>query len=472
MSLSKFFDMKKYNATITSELLGGLTTFLSMLYILVVNQSILGAVADIPVAGLFAATALTTIVCNLLMALVARAPVAMAPGMGLNTFFAYTICAEIGFTWQEALAITFIAGLIHVALMLTNVRTAIIAAVPQSLKSAMAVGIGLFIAFLGLKNAGFLDYTIEAGHFVELSPVTIRGDSSTVPSFLTEFTPAVLVSLAGLVIMIGMLAAEHHTGTLFAALPVGVLAATFIGVPLGVTNFDQVPSAIDLSVLYHAGDLFMSFFGRPGLLSLFDNPGKFLLAFFCIMSLLITNVLDSVATLIGLGKVKGTAANSEEKNFGKVLIVNAAGGVISSVFGSSASTSYIESATGFASGAKTGLSTLAVSFLFMLCLPFSGFFSLVPAAALAPALIIAGSYLAFNAADIRWGDLRESLPAFLMILVMPAGYSTASGASLGILAYVLIQMFTGQARRVPVMLYIVTFFFIAITVGPHLLTFG
>lgn len=460
--MDKMFQLRAHQTTVSKEMMCGLTTFLTMSYILIVNPALV-AESGMPREGIFVATALAAGGGSLLLALVARVPLAMAPGMGLNIFFTYTVCGNLGFQWQEALALTFIAGLMHMAVMASGLRKSLVRGIPGHLKLAFGVGLGLFIAHIGLQDAGILTYSIPPGQY-DLSPSgTIVSNSSIVPDFVRAIGPVQLLALLGLGLILALLALERKTGESYAALPVGIITATAIGIPLGVTQISGV-RFFDLSAAASLGEVFMSFWGRPGLLSLLDDPSRLPLALLVILAMLLINIMDSIGTVMGIGQMQGAEVFDQEdlekfkrpgltSKLDRTLIVNSCGGCLSSCLGTTTATFYMESITGLVAGGRTGLTALTTGLLFLLCLPLADFFRIIPAAAIAPALIVAGSFMFPLAARINWSDFEESVPAFLTILCIPATYSFVYGIAAGVLGHVTIQAAVGKGRSVHPVLY-------------------
>ncbi len=458
---------------IPQEIVCGLTTFLTMSYILFVNPVIVSE-SGLPAAAVFTATALAAAVGSFLLGLVARVPLAMAPGMGLNTFFTYTICGVMGFHWREALAITFIGGLFHFLIMITSLRKTLVNAIPQHLKMAFGVGLGLFIAYIGLKNAGFLVFTTPAGQYEMAQGGALISNSSAVPGFVGAIGGPQVVALTGLAIMMALLALERKTGESYVALPVGIVAAAFVGIPLGVTNLYGM-EFIDLTSIGGIGEVFLSFWGHPGLFSLPAAPEKALLAVLVVLVLLLTNVMDSIGTLIGVGQVQGAEIFDQgdmekfsrpggESKLDKTLIVNSLGGSLAAALGTTTATTYIESVTGIVAGGRTGLTAVVVGVMFLLCLPLSGFFSVIPSAAIAPALIVAGAFMIPLVGRIDWVNFEEGFPAFMTIVCIPLTYGFIHGIAAGVLSHVVIQLAVGKGRELHPMLVAIAAVFIAVIV--------
>lgn len=441
-----------------------------MSYILFVNPAIAASVG-MPAEAVFAATAISAALGSLALGFLANVPLAMAPGMGLNTFFAYVICGAMGFAWQEGLAIIFISGCLHLGLMSTNLRKSLVTAIPNHLKIAFGLGLGLFIAYTGLKGAGFLTFTIPFGHYEILESGTIITDSEIVPGFSGIAGGQQLVALTGLAVATVLLALEKLTGDSYAALPTAIVAAAALGLPLGVTKMVGI-DFISLSSLGALKDIFMAMWGNPGLLSLFDEPHKLAAVTLTILIVFMTNVLDAVGTVMGMGQaqeveLKNTETNGDVNTLteadgrpDRTLLVNSIGGPLAAIMGTTTCTVYMESVTGIAAGGRTGLTAVVVGILFILCLPLSGFFKLIPGPAIAPALIVAGAFMIPMASRINWKNFEESFPTFLTMLFIPLTYSFVYGIAAGMLSHVIIQVAVGKKRSVHPLLYVISFIFI------------
>jgi len=409
--MEKLFKLSQHKTNVRTEVLAGITTFLTMAYILIVNPLILSD-AGMDFGAVFTATALSAAIATLVMALWANLPFALAPGMGLNAFFAYTVVLTMGYSWQQALTAVFIEGIIFIILTAFNIREAIVNSIPVNMKKAISVGIGLFIAFIGLQNSGIV---VDGATLVELGDVT-QG--------------APLVALLGLVIT-GVLVAYKVRG----ALLLGIVITTFIGVPFGVTSW--------------AGGSFLPPSLKPTLF-VFDFSNIFSVDMLVIVfTFLFVDMFDTVGTLIGcatkadLIKKDGTIANVKQ-----ALFADAIGTTVGAMLGTSTVTTYVESSSGISEGGKTGLTALTVSALFIISLFLSPLFISVPGAATAPALILVGLFMISPVKDIDFDEATEAIPAFLTILFMVTTYSIANGIMYGALSWILLKIFTKKGKEI------------------------
>lgn len=441
-----------------------------MSYILVVNPSLL-AETGMPIAGAFVATALTAAICTMIMALVSNLPLALAPGMSLNSFIIYTVCLGKGFLWQEGLAVVLMAGLLHVVIMGTRLRKSLINAVPLYLKLAMGVGMGLFIAYIGLKNTGALFFTSLPGQYNLTASGAIISNGQILPSISSSLRASHVLAFVGLGIMFVLMAFERKTGESYAALPVGILAVTFLGIPFNITDISGTP-IFNLSSIGEIRQVFMACLGDPGLLSLINSPNKLTTALLVALILVVTNVLDSIGTIIGIGQASESSlfeqpgqgrdpqnADSETK-LDRAFVCNSVSGPIAAIMGTTTTTTYIESITGIAAGGRTGLTGMVVAIFFILCLPLANIFTIIPATATAPALIVAGSYMIMLVRRIDWQDIQQCLPAFMTILFIPLTFSAMHGVVAGIITHVIIKIAMGKIREVHPVLYVLTLMFI------------
>lgn len=424
--MDRFFKLQERGTTVQREFVAGITTFLTMAYILAVNPGMLGE-AGMPAGGVFTATALAAAIATLAMAFMANLPVALAPGMGLNAFFTYAVVIGMGYSWQIALTAVFLEGILFVILSLLNVRELIIKAIPANLKKAVAVGIGLFIALIGFANAGIV--VNNGGTIIGL------GNISSGPP---------LLALVGLVITI-VLYANRVPGSIL----IGILLSAFIGSFMGVT---QVPENFALFSIPSAP-----------LFAKFDFSQIATFPFFTIFfTFLFVDIFDTVGTLVGVTTQAGLIdKNGEIPRVKQALLADAIGTVAGAALGTSTVTSYVESTAGVAAGGRTGLSSVFTGILFLLALFFSNLFLLIPAAATAPALIIVGFLMMQSVTDIDFKDPTEGIPAFLTIVIMPFAYSIADGIVYGLLSYVLVKALTLKFKDITVISWILFLVFIA-----------
>jgi len=433
--MEKFFDLNKKGTDIRTELVAGLTTFFTMAYIMFVNPSIL-ALTGMSWGGVFVATILATVVGTLIMGLVANVPYAVAPGMGLNAFFTFSVCFGLGFAWQEALAMVFICGIINIIITVTKLRKAIIQSIPRSLQLAIGGGIGLFIAYIGVKNAGFIDF---ASTSEGLTP-----GADAVPQLIHFNTAGPILSLIGLVIIVSLMLLKVK-----GALLIGIIASTLIGIPLGVTKIPE--KLFDMSALSGFGDVSFAFFGEIGINSLFNHGAAMVpIVLITIFAFSLSDTFDTIGTFIGTGRKTGIFDAEDEKSLteskgfksrmDKALFADSTATSIGALFGTSNTTTYIESAAGIGVGGRTGLTSVFVALLFLLCLPFASLFGMVPAEATAPALIIVGVLMAEAFADIRWKELDESVPAFFTVIIMTFAYNISYGIAAGFIFYCIVKI--------------------------------
>ena len=423
--LEKRFRLKEHGTNPRTEVLSGFTSFMTMAYILAVNPLIL-ADAGMDPGAVFTATALASVIATVLMALMANYPFVLAPGMGLNAFFAYTVVLGMGYSWQFALTAVFLEGIIFILLSLFNVREAIFNSIPLNLKRSVSVGIGLFIALLGFQNSGI----IGAGDGV----VMALGDITA---------PAPLLAIIGL-ILTGILLAKNVKGALF----IGILATTIIGIPMGVT---QIPTGIVSAPPSLA----------PTLLQ-FEWANIFTLDMLLVVfTFLFVDVFDTLGTLIGVSsKADMLDENGQLPKIKPALMADAIGTTAGAAMGTSTVTTFVESASGVAEGGRTGLTALTAAGLFALALVFSPIFLIIPSSATAPALILVGLFMITDIGKVDFKDYTEAIPAFLTIVMMPFAYSIAEGIVWGMVSYVLLKLLSGRHKEISITMYILAILFV------------
>ena len=419
------FDPAKHN--VKTEIVAGITTFLTMAYILAVNPDIFGNLEGMgmPKDAVFAATAFAAIVGTLVMSLYAKKPYALAPGLGLNAFFVYTVCLTMGYSWQFALTAVLIEGIIFIILTVTNVREAIINAIPKAMKSAVSAGIGLFIAFIGLVNAGI-----------------IVDDGGTIITLGTITSGPALLAIVGLVITSVMMILKVP-----GAMLIGIIVTAIIGIPFGITHFDGVVRGVPSIAPIFCKFEFHNILSWDMLIVVF--------------TFLFIDMFDTIGTVIGVSK-KANAMNPDGTIPGvkKVLMADAVATVAGACFGTSTTTTYVESASGVAEGGRTGLTSFTTAVCFAIALFFAPLFIGIPSAATAPALIIVGVMMMSSILDVDFNDFSESIPAYICMIVMPLAYSISDGIMLGMISFVVLNALTGKFKKISVMMWILAVLFI------------
>ena len=423
--LKKLFGFDSSQTTIRKEIVAGITTFLTMSYILAVNPAMFSELEGMPGGSVFTATALAAIVGCLAMAFIGKLPFGLAPGMGLNAFFVYSVCMGMGYSWQFALTAVLIEGLIFILLTVTNVREAIVNAIPLSLRNAIGAGIGLFIAFIGLKSAG-----------------VVVDDSATLVALGDVTSGSALLAFIGLVIT-GFMYARNIPG----AILIGIIITMLIGIPLGVTEFRGILSTPD-----SVGPIFYKFEWSQVLT---------LDMLVVVFTFLFIDMFDTVGTLVGVcTKAKMTDNKGNIYRLKEAFMADSIATTIGAILGTSTTTTYVESAAGVAQGGRSGLTALSVAGCFAIALFFSPLFLSIPAAATAPALIIVGLLMLEPVKNIPFEDFSESIPAFVCLIAMPLTYSISNGILLGMIAYVLMNMICGKFKKLSPMMYILAILFI------------
>ena len=423
--LKKLFGFDPLKTTVKTEIIAGITTFLTMSYILAVNPSMFGQLEGMPGGAVFTSTALAAIIGCLAMAFIGKLPFGLAPGMGLNAFFVYSVCLGMGYSWQFALTAVLIEGLIFIIMTVTNVREAIVHAIPESLRNAIGAGIGLFIAFIGLSSAGI-----------------VVNDEATLVALGDITSGSALLAFIGLIIT-GFLYVKKVPG----AILLGIIATMLIGIPMGVTEFKGVLSQPESIKPIFCKFQFEHIFTLDMLAVVF--------------TFLFIDMFDTVGTLVGVC----TKANmiDEKGNISRLkhaFMADAIATTVGSCLGTSTTTTYVESAAGVAQGGRSGLTALIIAGCFAIALFFSPLFLSIPSAATAPALILVGLMMMESVTKIKFDDFSESLPAFVCIITMPLTYSISNGILLGMITYVLMNMICGNFKKITPVMYILTVLFI------------
>lgn len=494
-----FFNLKGNHTNVRTEIIAGITTFFTMAYIIFVNPNVLSLAGtpDNPFnpQGIFVATIIASVVGTLVMALFANVPYALAPGMGLNAFFTFTVCGVMKFTWEEALAMVLICGIVNIIITVTGLRKVIIRSLPKVLQSAIGGGIGLFVAYIGVKDAGLLKFTSDPGTYIMTGKTakdsTIIANSSAVPALVNFSSPSVQLALFCIVlililmvlnvkgsILIGIvsttvlcmieIACGVNPHVFFPSLPSGIGSAKAFFATVSIT-----PQAIGTSISAVRDTAFkMDFYG------LFANHSKIALALTAIIGFVLTDIFDAIGTFIGTGRRTGIFDEKDERllysgrgiqsRLHRALFADLCATITGAFVGTSNTTTYVESSAGIAAGGRTGLTSVVTSVMFALCLILSPIVGIVPAAATAPALIIVGILMIASISDINWRDFEDASVAFVTVAFMPFTYSITTGISLGFITYMIVKLVRGKYKELnPVIigataLFIINFISLAV----------
>lgn len=463
--MESFFKLKENKTTVATEIMAGLTTFFAMSYIIFVNPSMLSQ-TGMPWGAVFLATIISSAVATLFMGLFANVPYALAPGMGLNAFFTYTVVFSLGFSWEQALAMVFICGVINVIITVTKLRKSIIKAIPLSLQHAVGGGIGIFIAYIGVKNAGLLSFTSDPGNYVLLDSQTVISNSAIVPELVTFNSAPVLLALIGLALTL-ILLIKNVRG----AILIGIVATTLIGIPMGVVDISNMESSIQLDeAVAQLGTTFGAAFGPNGIGSLFTDPEKIPQVLMTIFAFSLSDTFDTIGTFIGTGRKTGIFSEEDERKMAesagfsskldKALFADSVGTSVGAFLGTSNTTTYVESAAGIGAGGRTGLTSVVTALIFLLSILFIPIVSVVPAQATAPALIAVGILMLSSFTEIRWDVLEEAIPAFFAGIFMALCYSISYGIAFGFVAYIIVKIVRGKTQEIHPVLWVSTLLFI------------
>ena len=423
--LSKLFGFNPSQTTVRREILAGVTTFLTMSYILAVNPSLFSQLDGMPTGSVFTATALAAIVGCLAMAFIGKLPFGLAPGMGLNAFFVYTVCLGMGYSWQFALTAVFIEGITFIIMTLTNVREAIVNAIPESLRNAIGAGIGLFIAFIGLQSSGII--VTDASVVMENGVPEIF--SSTIVKLGDITSGSGLLAFIGIIIT-SFLFAKNVPGSIL----IGILLTMLIGIPMGITEFKGIAAFPERTDPIFCQFEFDKVFTLDMLVVVF--------------TFLFIDMFDTVGTLVGVCTKAGMAdKNGKIERLNHAFMADSIATTVGACLGTSTTTTYVESAAGVAQGGRSGLTAFVVGVCFMVALFFSPLFLSIPAAATAPALVIVGLLMIEPIRNIPFDDFSEAIPAFTCIIMMPLSYSISNGILIGMITYVVMNLITGKNNR-------------------------
>ncbi len=442
--MEKFFKLKQNGTTVGTEVIAGLTTFFAMAYIIAVNPTLLSQ-SGMEWGAVFLATIISAIIGTLVMGLVANVPYAQAPGMGLNAFFVYTVCFTLGFTWQQALSMVFICGLINIIITVTKIRKYIIKAIPRSLQNAIGGGIGIFVAYIGLLNVGIISF------------------DSGVPALATLNQPAFWLFLIGLALTVILLVCKVK-----GAILIGIIVTALVGIPMGVTVTTETISFTE--ACRQLPTTFGAIFTSAGLGSLFSDAAKIPLVLVTIFSFSLSDTFDTIGTFIGTGRRTGIFSDEDEhamettpgfkSKMDKALFADATATSIGAIFGTSNTTTYVESAAGIGAGGRTGLTSVIVALCFAVSAFLATFVSAIPFAATAPALVVVGVMMMAAFKEIRWDDFDEAVPAFFAGVFMALCYSISYGIATGFIFYCITKICKKQAKEIHPILWVATILFI------------
>lgn len=443
--LEKVFKLKKNKTNVFTELIAGLTTFMAMSYIIFVNPAILSN-TGMDYNSVYVATIIASMIGTLLLGLIANVPYVQSAGLGLNALFTYTICGTLGFTWQQALAMVFICGIINVLITLTNVRKKVIKAIPEFMQEAITVGIGLFITYIGIKSAGLIEFSVSAVN----NGIAAAGD--VVPQLANFNTNEVVLAVIGLIIT-GILVSRKVKNSYL----ISIIYTTIIGLFLGVTklpdfaNYTFIPSI--------ESTLFKLDFG-----GLFTAEAGLIVVFMTIFTLVISDLFDTIGTFIGTGKKSGIFKLDKEgnmpKNLEKALICDSAATIVGALLGTSNVTTYVESSVGIEAGGRTGLTAVSAALCFGVSLFLAPLIACVPMAAIAPILVFVGLSMIENIIKIDWKDVLIAIPAFFIIVMMPLSYSITTGIQFGFIFYIIVNLVNGKGKKISPIIYLFVILFI------------
>ena len=471
--MDKLFKLKQNNTTVSKEIIAGFTTFFAMSYIIFVNPAMLSK-TGMPFGAVFLATIISSAISTLIMALFANVPYALAPGMGLNAMFTFTVVFSMDFTWQQALSMVFLCGIINIVLTVTKARQLIIRAIPKSLQHAIGGGIGVFIAYIGIKNAGLLSFTTDPGAYIGLTDgaidaatTSIKSNSTIVPELVKFNSPGEILALIGILLTIILVVMKIK-----GAIIIGIAATTLIGILMKVVDVNVLNQAQSFTDAFgELGETFGVVFTEKGILSLFDDPAKIPLALMAIFAFSLSDIFDTIGTFIGTGIRTGIFTEEESEKaikatsgfktkLDKALFADSIGTSVGAVLGTSNTTTYIESAAGIEAGGRTGLTSVVTAALFLVSIFFSPIASLIPTQATAPALIIVGIMMLASFADIKWVEIETAVPCFFAGIFMAFCYNISYGIAAAFITYVIVKLITGKVKEIHPVLWISTLLFV------------
>ncbi|NLL73809.1 MAG: NCS2 family permease [Clostridiales bacterium] len=445
--MEKFFKLKQSGTTVSREVIAGATTFFAMAYIIFVNPSMLG-LAGMPEGAVLLATIIASVIGTLIMALFANVPYAVAPGMGLNAFFTFTVVGLRGYSWQEALAMVFLCGVINVLITVTKLRKMIINSIPESLQNAIGGGIGIFIAYIGLLNANLIVF------------------NDNIPALTTFNSRGVLLAVMGIVITI-ILLILNVKGAIF----IGIVATTIIGIPMKVVDLSGIGVSSGVGDAFkELGTTFGAALGSEGLGSLFSDTSRLPEVLMTIFAFSLADTFDTIGTFIGTGRQSGIFDDADEKalqestgfksKMDKALFADSIAASIGAVFGTSNTTTYVESAAGIQAGGRTGLTAVVTAFLFLVSIFLAPIIGIVPSQATAPALIIVGIMMLSSFKGIDWNNFEEAVPAFFATVFMGLTYSISDGIAAGFIFFCIVKLVKGKGKEVSPVIWVACALFI------------
>lgn len=445
--MEKFFKLKQHGTNVSTEVVAGITTFFAMAYIIFVNPDMLSQ-TGMPFGAVFLATIISSIVGTLIMGLFANVPYAQAPGMGLNAFFTFTVCFQLKFTWQQALAMVFLCGVINVLITVTKIRKLIVKAIPESLQNAIGGGIGIFIAYIGLLNVGVINF--DAG----------------VPALTNFNDKGVVLFLIGLAITL-ILLALNVKGAIF----IGIIVTTIIGIPFKITDVSAIGATNGVGDSFsQLGETMFAAFGKEGLLSLFEDTSRIPLVLMTIFAFSLSDTFDTIGTFIGTGRRTGIFDEADEKalqegagfksKMDKALFADSIATSIGAIFGTSNTTTYVESAAGIGAGGRTGLTSVVTAAMFLISIFLAPVIGIVPTQATAPALVAVGILMLSSFKDIVWDNLEDAIPAFFAAIFMGLNYSISYGIAGGFIFYVIMKLVKGKSKEINPILWVATGLFV------------
>jgi AGZA family xanthine/uracil permease-like MFS transporter len=456
--MERFFKLKAHGTTVRTEVVAGITTFITMAYVILVNPNIL-SITGMDKGAVFTATVLSAVIATLIMALLANVPYAQAPGMGMNAFFTFTVCLGLKFSWQQALAIVLISGLVNTLITVTKVRKMIIQAIPSSLQYAISGGIGLFIAYIGFIDAKILNFTTSASDAIVKFPDGGGIFNSAIPSLFHFNDAGAILAIIGIIIIVVLMLLKVRGSIL-----IGIIATTLIGIPMGVTKVPHfnaasfVPPSLEPTLF------------KLDIRGLFADPSKFFLVLTTILAFVLSDIFDCIGTFLGTGLKSGIFSEKDLKDnkrgifatkLDRALFADLTATTIGSLLGTSNTTTYVESAAGISAGGRTGLTAFTVAGFFLLSLFLAPIALMVPAAATAPALIVVGILMMESMAKVAWNEFEDAAAAFFTAVIMPFTYSIANGVACGFIFYVITKIAKGKAKQVHPIIYIVALLFIS-----------